>query len=594
MKIQQISTTDQFIKYDISNIFAEPEKDKQGGGTEENTNEEDAPTQEELDALDKIFETELIWEDITFGYEDEEDGEGDGDSKEFENNPDEDEEEENDSKNNNGQGNDEDNDEDNEQSYGPDEFGDDNEDLPDGSFGDSLGENTDDTTNENENNEQDSNEPEDNDSEENGDEPKDEDTDTDSNEGEESDSEENKETADEDNGADGDGEETDAGEANGDKEEEQVDGEENFDHLEEDDNDIPELTDAEIAQLEKALESQEEFMEGESQKSEVGDKKAKSIDALDDAGVAMETVGEGYEKSRWDDNKANIECIVVRNLTQQLIDADPFGVFGRYRTDQYDENVRNGIRLGTMLGRKLQIRNEERNTKYSRLHSGRIDKRLLSSLGYGAEQVFSQIQVDKFNPVYLHISVDASGSMGGEKWKKTMIAVVAICKAASMVNNLDVSVDFRMTTDRVTGNEQPLVIVAYDSRKDSFKKVSSLFKYIDCPGTTPEGLCFEAISKFIKEDKATDQYFINFSDGSPGFSTRGFYYSGSGAIEHTKKQVDNMRMKGIKILSYFVTRGGTGYGEEGFKRMYGKDAVDVNVTDLIPLAKSINKLFSEK
>ena len=354
---------------------------------------------------------------------------------------------------------------------------------------------------------------------------------------------------------------------------------------------LEQLTDAEFRKLVDAITKQEDFMNPDSEdKAEVSQNKSTELEALEDAGVEVETVGDNY--------MGRINTIVVKKLSQELIDANPFRCFitkDGYHAGTFayaNKTIENGIRLGTMLGRKLQIRNEERSTVFSRLHSGKIDKRLLGSLGYGAEQVFSQMMVDKFNPVYLHISVDASGSMNGSKWEKTMIAVVAICKAASMVSNLDVSVDFRLTTEALK-ETQPLVIIAYDSRIDKFEKVRRLFPYITCPGTTPEGLCFEAISKFMKEDKTRDQYFINFSDGEPYFSGKNFYYSGSRAINHTKKQVQNMRDKGIKILSYFISEGRTSY-LDNFKQMYGTDAQNIDVTDLIPLAKSINKLFAEK
>ena len=48
-----------------------------------------------------------------------------------------------------------------------------------------------------------------------------------------------------------------------------------------------------------------------------------------------------------------------------------------------------------MLGKKLQIRGEERLLKNTRLNSGRIDKRLVE-LGFGNSNVFHTINIDKF------------------------------------------------------------------------------------------------------------------------------------------------------------------------------------------------------
>ena len=41
--------------------------------------------------------------------------------------------------------------------------------------------------------------------------------------------------------------------------------------------------------------------------------------------------------------------------------------------------------------------------------------------------------------------------------------------------------------------DNPIMLIAYDSRKDSLIKVKTLFKYLRPNGTTPEGLCYEAI-----------------------------------------------------------------------------------------------------
>ena len=52
-----------------------------------------------------------------------------------------------------------------------------------------------------------------------------------------------------------------------------------------------------------------------------------------------------------------------------------------------------------------------------------------------------------------------------------------------------------------------------------------------------------------------------------------------------------MRDRGIKILSYFID--GRDNNQQ-FKRMYGKDAASVNVSQLLPLAKTLNQMFLDK
>ena len=92
-----------------------------------------------------------------------------------------------------------------------------------------------------------------------------------------------------------------------------------------------------------------------------------------------------------------------------------------------------------------------------------------------------------------------------------------------------------------------------------------------------------------------DSYFINFSDGQPWYSNKEIRYCGSEAQYHTKKMCDNMRAKGISVLSYFI---GDGYDDsrdnEAFTKMYGKDAEFIVPTNMMSVAKTMNKKFLEK
>ena len=249
--------------------------------------------------------------------------------------------------------------------------------------------------------------------------------------------------------------------------------------------------------------------------------------------------------------------------------------------------------LGKMLGRKLQIRNESNTLKYTRLQKGKIDKRLISSLGFGAENVFNQTFIEQFNNSVVHLSIDASGSMSGDKFQKSLIASTAIAKAASMTNNFDVVISFRSTED-MGRKTLPAIFIAYDSRKHKVNRLLQILPFMNACGITPEGLCFEAIMNQIdSSSNGKDSFFINFSDGEPYFENSEITYWGDNANTHTKKQVDKMIAKGVKVLSYFI---GSKYGsnEDNFKKMYGKDASFIETNQLVPLAKSLNKMFTEK
>ena len=70
-------------------------------------------------------------------------------------------------------------------------------------------------------------------------------------------------------------------------------------------------------------------------------------------------------------------------------------------------------------------------------------------------------------------------------------------------------------------------------------------------------------------------------------------YMGSEGGSYHSSRVKDIRNKGIKVLSYFISSGK--YSSiDNFKMMYGKDAEDVDVNQLIQLAKTLNKLFLKK
>ena len=367
------------------------------------------------------------------------------------------------------------------------------------------------------------------------------------------------------------------------------------------------LSDSQKKQLENAIKKQKDFMNGKTSKKNVTKKELKDLETIESSGMSYVEVGDGL--TTWDGKKQNTKCIVVREFTKSLIDSNTVSMISKWKGERYgtdsdyreDTYIEDGIRLGTVLGRKLQVRGESRETKWTRLDSGKIDKRLISELGFGNDRVFSNSFIEEYSDAFLHISVDASGSMGGSKWTNTMTSVVAICKAIDMVNNVDVVVSFRTTQTSGCGRRgdttKPLILIAYDSRKDSFIKVKNLFKYLDVAGTTPEGLCYEAImNEIVPTTNDRDSYFLNFSDGMPMFGNNEVDYHGDVALNHTKKMVKEIRNRGIKVLSYFVSDSNWSRENDSkaFNKMYGKDAEYIDVTSVLSVSKTMNKKFLQK
>ena len=344
-------------------------------------------------------------------------------------------------------------------------------------------------------------------------------------------------------------------------------------------------------QLKSAIKKQKEFQNGKISKKKVTKSENEKLDTLSKSGIDEKIVGNDYKSdSNWSRSNST-KVIIVRNFTKSLIDSNIINMVTSYSYSQSENQkaINKGIQIGTMLGRKLKLRSEERSLTTPRMKNGKISGRLLHELGMGNVQIFDQIVVNKHKPAIVHISIDASSSMGGSKWTNSQTAAVAIAKAASMTSNLNVVISYRAIQTNPT---QPLMLIAYDSRKDKFSKIQQLFKYLSPTGTTPEGLCFESImDEIIKSSNGSESYFINFSDGQPGFSNIDIDYGGIGAINHTATQIKKMRTSGIKVLSYFITHSINRYDLSNFQQMYGKSAEEIDVTSLIPLARTLNKLF---
>ncbi len=357
-----------------------------------------------------------------------------------------------------------------------------------------------------------------------------------------------------------------------------------------------ELSPRQKKMLENAIKKQKKFQEGDISKKRVSKKDKSKIDVLSKSGIEERMSGEGYEhgdhNSRFGRNKKTA-VTVVRNFTKDLVDSGMLNNLSNseWSTERYNGCVEKGIQLGTMLGRRLKVRSEERSLTTPRMKSGKIAGRLLHELGMGNTQIFDHTIINRHKPTLIHISVDASSSMSGDLWYNTQTSTVAIAKAASMTNNMDVVISYRGTNDS-NRSTVPLILIAYDSRVDKFAKVHQLFGYIRPSGCTPEGLCFEAIiDELSMVNNNTDTFFINFSDGYPGFSNSDIDYYGSAAIRHTSAQVKKMTKNGVKVLSYFIHGGYHSNNSDQFERMYGKHSKNVDVTNIIQLTKTLNKFF---
>ena len=367
------------------------------------------------------------------------------------------------------------------------------------------------------------------------------------------------------------------------------------------------LSKSALQSLLKKFQKQKDFLNGKLKKKQITKQENDKLDDIQESGTELVRVGSDYVNDRGEQIGKGVDCIVVKKLTDKLIESDDFPFTSRsWKTDglaeKYVDEVKRGVMLGTLLGKKLQVRSESRETIFSRLKKGKIDGRMVASLGFDNDNVFYQRDVDQFKKANLHISIDYSGSMSGDKLRKAITATVAIVKACEMARNINTQVSIRSTDSG--GRCLPYIAMVHDSRYNTFRQFCRYMGVMDCTNTTPEGLCFEAIMKqLIPNSNDADSYFLNFSDGQPTYSintgTDSIQYGGKTAAKHTRKQVKKMQQNGMHILSYFITemrsdRFEHSHDWEIFKESYGPDAKYINVENMFEVAKTMNELFLKK
>jgi hypothetical protein len=397
---------------------------------------------------------------------------------------------------------------------------------------------------------------------------------------------------------DGDG--PGGGGGSSDDDDESVDG-----ATEDEEDDIPELSDKDKEKLEKAIEAQREFLNGAQKKTgKLSKAQAQLVNAMRESGTETREVNTSL------DGKMNpVTTVVIKKLTPGVIAAMPnlFAsnaadfIQGKRNLDSYsaeeirknDAAVTRGLILGKQLGNKLQLRNADRSLKSTRLAAGKIDRRLVAQLGFDNVNVFHRIVTDRFKNYFIHISIDASGSMGGNKLHQAITSAVAVAQAASMTTGIRVQISVRGTNSQSSSAERCVTIYAYDSAHDKMSKIRNYFKYLSVYGCTPEGLAFKSIEKDLRADARGDELiFINYSDGAPtGVTGCGYSYNG---VTFTKKVISDMREIGMNIISYFIYENCVYDSDrKNFKTMYGPDSQFIRPDSVVDIAKTINQKFLE-
>jgi hypothetical protein len=360
--------------------------------------------------------------------------------------------------------------------------------------------------------------------------------------------------------------------------------------------DLDKLSDKAKEQLRKLIEGQKEFIKGQPKKGKLSKADQQKVDAWAEVDMEKKTVGANSEFS-----KKGLPLYIINDVTNSFIDnlGNTYGL--RSYVGTYSQNrINDAINRGKLLAKKLQLRNEERSLKTSRLDSGKIDKRLLHEIGFDNFDIFSKVNINAYKPSYIHISIDQSGSMQGSKFDSAMEFAAMFATASKYIKNIHLVISVRSTFDgsgksgwsRHNLQNIPYLMYIFDSKKHNIQHVRSLFPKVSANNLTPEGLCFDGIMKdTIQKSANTEAYFINICDGEPYMnytsSNGSFDYGGPKAQAHSKKQMQRMEQNGVKFITYFI---GSKYDFEAVEKCYGKNAVLLQRADEIGvITKTMNK-----
>jgi hypothetical protein len=351
--------------------------------------------------------------------------------------------------------------------------------------------------------------------------------------------------------------------------------------------------------LDELQQKQNAMLQGHVRKEKIAPELEADLDTLETADVEIKNI-------TGDTFAGTAKVIMYHQFVPKLLTVESFP-FGSKQIDfKCEAAIGRGVNMGNMLAHRLKVMADETPITFTRLTQGKLNKRALAGLGYELETVFQQTLTERYAPVYVHLTIDSSNSMKGEKFYNSLALAVSLAQTASRIQTLDVTISFR-----ASGEQTAQVLMAYDSRVDSMVKIHTLFKFLRADGGTPEGLVYAAIKDEILAAAPTSKkYFIILSDGMPYHSwydelatvdgvmhPTHTIYRGMPAWAHTAEQIRDLRAAEINVLAYYITDGGeynTKEAEEGFKLMYGRNAKFIDPTSVIAIASTLNRLFLDK
>ena len=345
--------------------------------------------------------------------------------------------------------------------------------------------------------------------------------------------------------------------------------------------------------MDKIEQQMMDFLNGNTKKKKITKKMRDAVSTMEESDITVSSV---------EIDGTNYPYVRVPRLTASSKALLPSNMFDSWRRSGNAESVKKGRRLGQIIVDRIKIRHDNNETKFSRRPVGKIDRRLIHSLGTDNENVFySKITQDYKNSI-IYLTIDCSSSMHGKKWSESVVLATGLAYAATKINNFDIVVNLRYGLDSIWS------VNMFDSRREPFSHFDRWMNEFTPDNTTPESVVYDIEKEFIESLKTKDNnvYFITMTDGGANYTPVGTgYNSYSGrwgfsnevAQKHCRQMIKRFKEIGIECMSYFIgNANGVGYYSEwevnSFKASYGKEGVFVPMDNFSMISKSLNDLLT--
>ena len=342
----------------------------------------------------------------------------------------------------------------------------------------------------------------------------------------------------------------------------------------------------------KLADDMDSFLKDDFSKDTISVEDKNLVDALEDSKTDIDSL---------DVNGETVNYIRVGKLTPKVYDSlIPEKIKSDYRLRKNAPWITSGRRLGQIIVNKIQIRHDKNSHKFTRRPRGKMDPRLIHSLGLGNENVFFNKFEETYKDTVIYMTVDCSHSISSS-WDQIMTMVVGFGYAAKKIHNFDVVINLRYATPDLWS------IPLFDSRIDNITHLYTMASAFDSNGSTPESLIYEIEMDKISGLKTPDNnvYFITLTDGVP--NTYGKYYPAGVSMmdnesleDHCRRMMHKLSEVGIQRLAYFVSRQDASDINlnsrviKNFKKSYGDGAKVVSMDNFNKIAETLNKFLTQK